>query len=109
MRVGHRLAATIAAAAALVLVGTGLVSAAEPATATATADGGATLNVEHAKATFEGLCTNCHDIGLVTAQGNDRAGWEEVVTRMYGFGLAGTDEEVKEVVEYLVATYPAEH
>ncbi len=107
MRVGYRLAATVAAAASLVLVGTGLVSAAEPATATAA--GSATLNVEHAKATFEGLCANCHDLGLVTAQGHDRSGWEEVVNRMYGFGLAGTDDEVKEVVEYLVATYPAEH
>ena len=109
MRVGFRVAAVAAGTAALVLAASGLTATsgawAQAAPETASA---ASVDMEHAKATFEGLCVNCHDIGLITAQGHDRAGWEEVITRMYGFGLAGSDEEVNEVLEYLVANYPAQ-
>lgn len=55
----------------------------------------------HAAATLQTLCTKCHDLGLVAAAKYDRSGWQEVLQRMYGHGLVASDEEAKEVLDYL--------
>lgn len=62
------------------------------------------FDLVHAKATFQALCSKCHDLGPVNAQNHDRAGWQEVIERMNGFGLVASDEEREEVLSYLAAT-----
>ena len=61
----------------------------------------------HAKATFEAVCSGCHEASLATDLRNTRRGWEQLVDRMFGFGLSASDAQVKEVVDYLATTYPA--
>ena len=57
--------------------------------------------------TFEQICSTCHDTAIATGPGHTRAGWQQVVDRMFGFGMSATDAQVKEVVDYLAANYPA--
>jgi hypothetical protein len=95
---------TLTAAAAQTPAAT---SAAAPAAAapTATTTAAPAVDMVHAKATFEQVCSACHESALATDMKNTRKGWEQVVDRMFGFGLAATDEQVNEIVEYLSANY----
>ena len=77
---------------------------AAPAAAAAAAGG---TDMAHAKTTFQTVCSACHDAALATDLRNTRRGWEQVVDRMFGFGMSATDAQVKEIVDYLTATYPA--
>ena len=74
-----------------------------PAAASPTAEG--TTDMAKAKATFEQVCSGCHEAALATDLRNTRRGWEQVVDRMFGFGMAASDEQVKEVVDYLATNY----
>lgn len=65
-------------------------------------------NMEHAKATFQTVCSGCHEASLATDLRNTRRAWEQVVDRMFGFGMSATDAQVKEIVDYLSTTYPAQ-
>jgi len=111
-------AALFAGAAALTFVGLASMASAQPPPAPAAARGdsapghpappaghGDNGDNAHAEATFQTLCSKCHDLGMVTSAKHDRAGWEEVLQRMSGHGLVASDEEVKEVLDYL-ATNP---
>lgn len=66
----------------------------------------APVDMAHAKTTFQTLCSKCHDLGIVTAQRHDRAGWNEIIQRMYGLNFVASEEEANEVLEYLVANHP---
>jgi hypothetical protein len=57
------------------------------------------------KATFERLCSGCHDLALVTDTRRSRDDWQAVVDRMAGYGVGGTDAELAGVVTYLVDHY----
>jgi cytochrome c5 len=113
LRVRVRGAATFLGATAVIFTAlASMASAQPPATdATATAKGaqaqpgqrGDAIDPAHAAATVQSLCSKCHDIGLVTSARYDRAGWQEVLQRMYGHGLVASDEEAKEVLDYLAA------
>lgn len=71
---------------------------AQPGPAAGQADA---VDPAHAAATVQSLCSKCHDLGLVASAKYDRAGWQEVLQRMYGHGLVASDEEAKEVLDYL--------
>jgi competence protein ComEA len=43
----------------------------------------------------------------VIANGQDRAGWEETITKMAGFGAVATDDEYTAILDYLVKNFPA--
>lgn len=113
LRVRVRGAATLGGATALILIAlASMASAQAPATdAAASANGarpqpgqrGDAIDPAHAAATVQSLCSKCHDIGLVTSARYDRAGWQDVLQRMYGHGLVASDEEAKEVLDYLSA------
>ncbi len=62
------------------------------------------------KDTLIKVCGACHSPDNVIANGRDRAGWEEEITKMAGFGADGTDEEFTAILDYLVKTsgYPAD-
>jgi competence protein ComEA len=43
----------------------------------------------------------------VIANGQDRAGWEETITKMAGFGAVASDDEYTAILDYLVKNFPA--
>ena len=59
------------------------------------------------KKTLIRVCSTCHSPDNVLANGQDRAGWENTITKMAGFGAAATDDEFTEILDYLVKNFPA--
>ncbi|WP_217267285.1 c-type cytochrome [Thermanaeromonas sp. C210] len=54
---------------------------------------------------FQGACTTCHGVDRVeNYQGNQS--WEEIIQLMRDFGAFITEEEAKEIQQYLESTYP---
>lgn len=55
--------------------------------------------------TFQSVCTACHQVDRVqNYQGSKH--WPEVIKLMEEFGAFMTEDEAKEIEEYLQATYP---
>jgi competence protein ComEA len=59
------------------------------------------------KDTLIRVCSTCHSPDNVIANGQDRTGWENTITKMAGFGAVGTDDEFTEILDYLVKNFPA--
>jgi competence protein ComEA len=59
------------------------------------------------KDTLIRVCSSCHSPDNVIANGQDRSGWENTITKMAGFGAVASDEEFTEILEYLVKNFPA--
>jgi competence protein ComEA len=53
------------------------------------------------------VCSTCHSPENVIANGQDRAGWEDTINKMAGFGADGTDDEFTTILDYLVKNFPA--
>jgi len=51
-------------------------------------------------------CTVCH--GLELLSGRDEASWKDTVDRMIAMGAVVADDQVKVLVDYLVANFPPE-
>jgi len=51
------------------------------------------------------MCASCHEIKVVTAKRMSRQRWELSVDQMVSRGATGTDEEIEQVVEYLVTNF----
>ncbi|HEY2039606.1 MAG TPA: helix-hairpin-helix domain-containing protein [Edaphobacter sp.] len=58
------------------------------------------------KQTLIRVCGKCHSPTNVIANGQNRQGWEDTITKMAGLGAAGSDEEYTEILEYLVKNFP---
>jgi competence protein ComEA len=58
------------------------------------------------RATTLRLCSTCHSPNNVLAMGRDKEGWEEIITKMVGFGAQGTDDEFTEILDYLTKNFP---
>lgn len=56
--------------------------------------------------TVQQVCTSCHAIGMVTANGRTSDGWAEVIERMMGLGLEASDEDLQTVHAYLTRELP---
>ena len=54
------------------------------------------------------VCSTCHAPENVIANGQDRAGWEDTINKMAGFGATGTDDEFTQILDYLVKNFPAD-
>lgn len=80
-----------------------------PAAALQAAPGraGAALPEGEGKATVVAICTKCHDAAVFTNAGMSREGWEAVVESMKENGAAGTDDQFKEVTDYLAKNFPS--
>lgn len=48
-------------------------------------------------------CTQCHDLGTVTAQHRSIEEWTDVIERMEGFGASLSDAKKAEITAYLNA------
>lgn len=55
--------------------------------------------------TFQRVCTTCHQIDRIENYQGSQS-WPEVIKQMRGFGAFLTDDEAKEIGDYLQATYP---
>ena len=58
------------------------------------------------RATTLRVCSTCHSPNNVLAMGRDKQGWEEIITKMVGFGAQGTEQEFDEVLDYLTKNFP---
>lgn len=56
-----------------------------------------------AKATLTEACTQCHDLGTVTAQHRSAEEWTDVIDRMEGFGASLSDAKKADILAYLSA------
>jgi competence protein ComEA len=52
------------------------------------------------------VCSKCHSPDNVIANGQDRAGWENTITKMAGFGAVASDDEFTEILDYLAKNFP---
>jgi competence protein ComEA len=59
------------------------------------------------KDTLIRVCSNCHSPDNVIANGQDREGWENTITKMAGFGAVGTDDDFTAILDYLVKNFPS--
>ena len=59
------------------------------------------------KDTLIRVCSKCHSPDNVIANGQDRAGWENTISKMAGFGAVASDDEFTAILEYLVKNFPA--
>lgn len=51
-------------------------------------------------------CSRCHSPNLVIANGQDREGWENTITKMVSLGAVGTDEDFTAILDYLAKNFP---
>ena len=58
------------------------------------------------KDTLIRVCSKCHSPDNVIANGQDREGWENTITKMAGFGAVGTDDDFTAILDYLVKNFP---
>ena len=59
-----------------------------------------------AKATYERLCTGCHESEIVESQRHTKSEWDETVHSMADRGMTATDAEIGEVIDYLAMLLP---
>src|SRR5579862_6085427 len=52
------------------------------------------------------VCSKCHSPSKVVAYGQDRAGWENTLTKMAGFGAQASDDDFTAIRDYLVKNFP---
>jgi len=60
------------------------------------------------KAVVQKLCSTCHPAERGASVRLTREGWQDVMTRMVGLGLKGTDEELTAALEYLATHFKGE-
>lgn len=92
----------------LILVGFGpLVASQAPPAATPAVRVDPTLTPEEeaAKATFEAVCSTCHDAATATTTLRTRQEWAEVLDMMVSFGASASEEQMLQVARYLGRRY----
>lgn len=52
------------------------------------------------------LCSQCHSVNIILANGQSREGWEDTITKMVHFGAHGNDEDFTDIADYLTANFP---
>jgi competence protein ComEA len=57
---------------------------------------------------LEVKCKQCHELARSISLRQDHDGWNTTMAKMIAFGMKGTDEEFKLIVDYLAKHYPAE-
>jgi len=74
----------------------------ESSAAAATAD---SLEEKTAKRLIEGLCSSCHDAGLIRSTEATKQEWFDIVTRMNGKDGGLSQRDVDLLVDYLASKY----
>lgn len=55
---------------------------------------------------FVALCSNCHEMSIVIAQGRSRAEWGDMISTMIDRGAVVSDEDFAVVQAYLARAFP---
>jgi competence protein ComEA len=55
----------------------------------------------------EQVCGGCHGVDIVASIKATRQGWQTIVDSMVSRGATASDEEIKQVVDYLAKSFPA--
>jgi cytochrome c5 len=58
-----------------------------------------------AKRYIEGICSSCHDAGLIRSTEATRQEWLDIVTRMNGLDAGVSQRDVELLVDYLASKY----
>jgi cytochrome c5 len=58
-----------------------------------------------AKRYIEGICSSCHDAGLIRSTRATRQEWFDIVTRMNGLDAGVSERDVDLLVDYLASKY----
>lgn len=58
-----------------------------------------------AKRYIEGICSSCHDAGLIRSTEATRQEWLDIVTRMNGLDAGVSERDVDVLVDYLASKY----
>jgi cytochrome c5 len=58
-----------------------------------------------AKRYIEGICSSCHDAGLIRSTQATRQEWLDIVTRMNGLDAGVSQRDVDVLVDYLASQY----
>lgn len=56
----------------------------------------------------EKMCKGCHEVARSVSKRQDRDAWHATMDKMVAFGMRGSDQQMKLVLDYLVTNYPAE-
>lgn len=64
-----------------------------------------TPNEKTARRYIEGICSSCHDAGLIRATQATRQEWLDIVTRMNGLDAGVSQRDVDILVDYLAGKY----
>jgi competence protein ComEA len=54
------------------------------------------------------ICSKCHEPQRVAALRLTREGWEEVVAKMVSLGVKASDDDLKQITDYLAAQFKGE-
>ena len=57
------------------------------------------------KAVLQRMCTQCHGLNVITGQRMTKTQWAEQVDDMVSRGAVGTDQDIKQVVDYLATHF----
>jgi competence protein ComEA len=52
------------------------------------------------------VCSSCHSPDKVVTHGQTREEWEATLRKMAAFGMAATDDELSEILDYLAKNFP---
>ncbi len=58
-----------------------------------------------AKRYIEGICSSCHDAGLIRSTEATKQGWLDIVNRMNGLDAGVSQRDVDLLVDYLASKY----
>lgn len=58
-----------------------------------------------AKRYIQGICSSCHDAGLIRSTVATKQGWLDIVTRMNGLDAGVSQRDVELLVDYLASKY----
>ena len=58
-----------------------------------------------AKRYIEGICSSCHDAGLIRSTEATKQEWLDIVTRMNGLDAGVSQRDVELLVDYLASKY----
>ena len=57
---------------------------------------------------MEKMCKGCHEVTRSLSPRQDRAGWNQTMTKMTAFGMKSTEKNYALVLDYLTANFPPE-
>lgn len=82
-----------------------LSASAEPKPTPPTSAGSQSLPPGTGRALVESVCTQCHGMGLITAQHKSRKQWDETIGTMISRGATATDDQFESIAEYLARNF----